>query len=172
MLKRSMCLMVALVLAGCGTMPEPVVGPQGVTGPQGPQGPQGVQGPQGPQGEGSLAGDSSVLSWAHFNGLPPTNILVSGGPVEISSLLRVSEGIYHIEYDVLTDDVGVVGIFAGGYGMELEEGENIVIVLGTAQLTDRTYLTIEVVSVASILDGVRLIDFDTLFSLTIFGNLP
>lgn len=133
---------------------------------------------QGSQGQGQA---SPILSWGYFSGFWAPHIVTSGGPLQIQSFERVSEGVYEITYDILTDDVGVVAAVATGGGFEVSEdhpvqdiaGANAVNIVSARQLLERTFLTIQVVNVLSVLEPEsldRLDDADTYFSLIVFGE--
>lgn len=156
-----MLLILGLVVAGCETMqvpsPQPIPGPQGDPGPQGPP------------------GETSLISWGSFGGLAGSvRVFSSGGPVGIVSFVRLSEGNYEIVYDIPSVDVGNVAAVATAFGAEIPTGENVLNIVSASQDPTKTSLTIEVVSVISLLDavpGIRLDDDDALFSVLVFGNL-
>lgn len=176
-------LVAALVFSGCdtaltamppadGTKAQPLPGPpgeQGLPGPVGPAGPEGAPGPQGPPGP---AGDSFLLSWGVFGGLPPADVAASGGRVNVRSFVRLSEGVYRVAYDVRTADVGVVAAAASAFGLELNDGTNRITVVSATQDASEELLTFDVISVATVVDLnlVNLVDFDTIFSLVLFGG--
>lgn len=171
---RFLKLSLVLVLVGCGTAPEASLPaadelpPDWIEALRGPPGPPGPEGPQG------VAGDITLLSWARFYGSAPAEVAVSGGVIDVLSFSRTSEGVYRIVYDVRTKDIGLVVAIGTAAGFELQDGENVTTMLGIVQDVDAVNLTLEVVSVLSVLDPslIRLADFDALFNVVVFGNLP
>jgi len=150
-------LLAAPMLAACGSVPEAAQIPAAIEGPEGPPGPTGPQ------------GDPFILSWGVYGGLPPENIITTGGPVGVVLFARVSEGVYKIVFDISTGEIGVVAAVATGLGTEIE-GVNLTQLVGVSQDVNADNLTLNVVSVVSLADSIGLLDTDSLFSIIVFGD--
>lgn len=155
-------LLSLLLIVGCGTSVPNI-------GPQGPAGEQGLQGEPGPQGE---PGDSSLLAWGIFPGLSPGDF-IADGQIPVVEFVKESEGVYRVVFDIETEAIGVVYVFASAHGSE-PNGTNITLQVSASQDVSAHLLTVNVISTISIVDsaGVFLQDFDALFTLAIIGTMP
>lgn len=114
--------------------------------------------------------EQPIVAWGLFDGLPPVVVAQEGGAYHVVDFTRQSEGVYEVVYNVSTVDAGTIIPLVSGLGLEVESGLTALSIVGASQLFDRTDLTIQVVTLTNLVDGIFLLEFDAVFSLALLGE--